>query len=100
MPELLARLRVRLSETAGPAPLEAFLPGMPDGMAPTELLTRSAVSSTFLAILELSRMGEARVQQDDAFGPLLVERAAKLDRLRRLIGVLYAQGRADARGAG
>ena len=76
VPEALARMRAQLIELAEPAPLETFLPIMPEQVANRELVARSAVSSTFVAALELSRLGEAGIGQDEAFGPILVDQTS------------------------
>lgn len=64
----------RLSAMVGSMPdwsvLEHFLP---DHLtAPTE--RRAALASTLMAGLELARHGTVRLQQEDAFGPILVHR--------------------------
>lgn len=49
--------------------LEDFLPPHADPR-----LRRSALASSFVAALELARMGKAEMQQDDIFGPLRLRR--------------------------
>lgn len=50
--------------------LEEFLPQHTDPQ-----LRRSALASSFVAALELARMGKAELAQDQAFGPLRLRRA-------------------------
>jgi segregation and condensation protein A len=50
--------------------LEAFLPATEDPQ-----FRRSALASSFLATLELARLGRVDIAQDEAFGPLLVRTA-------------------------
>jgi segregation and condensation protein A len=64
----------RLADLVGKLPdwtiLEEFLPDHMDN--PTE--RRAALSSTLLASLEMARGGAVRLQQEEAFGPILVRR--------------------------
>ena len=69
VPHALVRIWARLAE---PALLETFLPRMPKQVVDRELVARSAVSSTFVAALELSRLGEAGIDQDETFEPITV----------------------------
>ena len=64
VPASIARVRARLAERHGTEPLEAFLPALPREAKDRALLARSALSSTFLAALELTRDGEVRLEQD------------------------------------
>jgi len=61
----------RLASLIGQAPdwtdLRRFLP---DGMEPD--LARSALASSFVAMLELARIGRAEVSQAAAFGPIML----------------------------
>jgi segregation and condensation protein A len=50
--------------------LESFLPATEDPQ-----FRRSALASSFLATLELARLGRVDIAQDEAFGPLLVRTA-------------------------
>ena len=50
--------------------LEEFLPPYADPQ-----LRRSALASSFVAALELARLGEAQLAQDEIFGPLRLRRA-------------------------
>ncbi|WP_424771002.1 segregation and condensation protein A [Pontixanthobacter sp.] len=68
----LDRVSNMLSVTLDWMVLEDFLPPHAEPR-----LRRSALASSFVAALELARMGKAEMQQDDIFGPL---------RLRRLAG--------------
>ncbi len=47
---------------------------LPTGAEPR--LRKSALASSFVAALELARMGKAEIRQDETFGPLHVRRAA------------------------
>jgi segregation and condensation protein A len=51
--------------------LEAFLPVTDD-----PVLRRSALASSFLAALELARVGRVDLMQDEAFAPLRIRAAA------------------------
>ena len=72
VPDALVRMRARLAEIIGAEPLEAFLPRMPQTTTNRELLARSAVSSTFMAALELARGAELALDQDAAFQGIVV----------------------------
>ena len=50
--------------------LEEFLPAHADPQ-----LRRSALASSFVAALELARLGKAELAQDDVFGPIRLRRA-------------------------
>jgi segregation and condensation protein A len=50
--------------------LEDFLPQSPD-----PAYRRSALASSFVASLELARLGKAELEQDEIFGPLMVRAA-------------------------
>jgi segregation and condensation protein A len=51
--------------------LESFLPDSEDAA-----FLRSALASSFVAALELARLGRVEIAQDEAFAPLMVRRAA------------------------
>jgi segregation and condensation protein A len=68
----IARIRTRLAEKHGTEPLKAFLPPLPGSADNRQLLTRSAISSTFMAALELTRGGELTLEQDGLFQPIAV----------------------------
>jgi segregation and condensation protein A len=53
--------------------LEEFLPPQINGGDPR--LRRSAIASSFVAALELARLGKAEIAQDQTFGPLRLRRA-------------------------
>jgi segregation and condensation protein A len=72
VPGALVRMRARLAELTGAAPFEAFLPRMPRTAADRKLLARSAVGSTFMAALELARGAELALDQDAAFGAIVL----------------------------
>jgi len=67
VPAAIARLRARLAERRGAEPLVAFLPALPPDSKNRPLLARSAVSSTFVAALELTREGALALEQAAAF---------------------------------
>jgi segregation and condensation protein A len=54
--------------------LEAFLPPALSGA-----LGRSALASSFVAVLELARQGRVEIAQDDAFAPLFLRAAGRAD---------------------
>ncbi len=58
IPDALARMRAKLASLDAPVRLVGFLPRMPDTIADCELVARSAVASTFVASLELTRTAE------------------------------------------
>jgi segregation and condensation protein A len=72
VPAALVRMRAKLAELAGTTPFEVFLPQMPRTTPNRELLARSAVSSTFMAALELARGAELALDQDEAFRAIVV----------------------------
>ena len=51
--------------------LEAFLPANAE-----PALRRSALASSFLAMLELAKQGRVELQQETSFAPLMVKRSA------------------------
>ncbi len=65
--EALDRLARLVGEARDWTDLAAYLPPAPD-----EAYRRSALASTFLAALELTRQGRTDLAQADAFAPLLV----------------------------
>ncbi|MDO9712712.1 segregation and condensation protein A [Paracraurococcus lichenis] len=77
-PEALARLRALLPGLPEGVPLEQLLPPAPaeEGAA---LWRRSALASTLLAGLELSRDGAIVLEQDAAFEPIRVSPSAMPD---------------------
>ena len=62
--ESLLGVRIEWSE------LQSFIPDSPDPE-----YRRSALASSFLAVLELARLGKLELQQDGAFAPLMVKAA-------------------------
>ncbi|AHE51784.1 segregation and condensation protein A [Sphingomonas sanxanigenens] len=62
--ESLLGVRIEWSE------LQSFVPDSPDPE-----YRRSALASSFLAVLELARLGKLDLQQDGAFAPLMVKAA-------------------------
>ena len=72
VPGALARMRRLLAAMPQGAALEAFLP-TGGGQGPTaRLQRRAALASTLVAGLELSRDGAALLDQDAAFGGIVV----------------------------
>jgi segregation and condensation protein A len=68
----MTRIRARLAESRGTETLLAFLPPLPARRNNRLLLAKSAISSTFLASLELTRGGELTLEQDGLFQPIAV----------------------------
>ena len=56
--------------------LRDFLPAQHDGSWKDPRLQRSALASSFVAALELARLGKAEIRQDETFGPLHLRRKA------------------------
>jgi segregation and condensation protein A len=65
----LDRVSAMLGVTLDWMELREFLPAHAD-----QRLRRSALASSFVAALELARLGKAEIRQEDAFGPLLLRR--------------------------
>jgi segregation and condensation protein A len=65
----LARVSSMLGVTLDWLEIRDFLPPHADPR-----LKRSALASSFVAALELARLGKAELRQEDAFGPLLLRR--------------------------
>ena len=65
--EALARLSGMIGQALDWTDLRKFLPETADPR-----LARSALASSFVAMLELTRIGRAEVTQADAFGPILL----------------------------
>ena len=63
VPDAIVRLRTRLAEIRRPMRFEEFVPRVGRAEEAWELRARSAVSSTFVAALEIARLGEARLEQ-------------------------------------
>ena len=81
VPDALALLRQRLGGLAeaggtGAATLARFLPRVPREPPRYELRCRAALASTLVASLELARTGEAALEQDGAWAPVSLLRAA------------------------
>ena len=69
----LDRLSSMLGVTLDWMEIRAFLPG---GGEPR--LRKSALASSFVAALELARLGKAEIRQDEVFGPMHIRRAPKM----------------------
>ena len=65
--QAIHRLEAMLGVRMDWARLEDFLPETPD-----PAYRRSALASSFVASLELARLGKVELAQDDAFGPLML----------------------------
>jgi len=68
----LERVSAMLGVTLDWMALEEFLPEHSDGR-----LRRSALASSFVAALELARMGKAEIAQEEAFGTMKLRRIAR-----------------------
>jgi segregation and condensation protein A len=68
--EALHRLETMIGTRVEWTRLETFLPATSDSE-----YRRSALASSFVATLELARLGKVALQQDDVFGPLYVRAA-------------------------
>ena len=75
VPAAIARLRTLLIGAERPQPLATLLPRLPADATATPVVARSAVASTFVAGLELARVGEAYLDQSAAFAPISVRGA-------------------------
>ena len=73
-----AMIRIRRLLPAHPegGALDVFLPGLPREDADHEMKARGAVSSTFLAGLELAKEGELDLRQGPAYSPVFFRPAA------------------------
>jgi segregation and condensation protein A len=69
----LARVWAMLGVTHDWVELRRFLPPV-EGAASDLRLQRSALASSFVAALELARLGKAELAQQEIFGPLLLRR--------------------------
>jgi segregation and condensation protein A len=67
IPEALARMRAKLASLEAPMLLTGFLPRLPEGIPERDLVARSAVSSTFVAALELARNAELLLGEGERF---------------------------------
>ncbi len=71
----LERLRAIIGTSADWAKLAAFLP---EGWGGEVERRRSAVASTFSAMLELAKLGEIEIRQETVFAPIFLRRRASL----------------------
>ena len=67
IPDALARMRRQLAEITEATPLNDFLPKLPESLPDRDLVARSAVSSTFVAALELARLAELNLSEGTTF---------------------------------
>lgn len=72
IPDALARIRALLAELPEGAALNRFLPPIAAAAPDRSLKARAAVASTFVAGLELTRAGQIRLEQTDAFGAIML----------------------------
>ena len=70
----LARVSALLGATLDWIELREFLPLREGGEWIDPRLRRSALASSFVAALELARLGKAELAQDNTFGPLHIRR--------------------------
>ena len=70
----LARVSAMLGVTLEWVEIRDFLPPARDGEWADPRLRRSALASSFVAALELARLGKAELAQEDTFGPLRLRR--------------------------
>ena len=73
--DVVQAMRARLLTLDAPATLESFVPRVLDVSKGKALVARCALSSTLIAALELTRVGEAILLQEDARQSLLIESA-------------------------
>jgi segregation and condensation protein A len=71
----LARVSSMLGVALDWMELRDFLPPAHDGDWADPRLRRSALASSFVAVLELARIGKAELEQDETFGPLRLKAA-------------------------
>jgi segregation and condensation protein A len=69
--DAIVRVSALLGQALDWTTLEAFLPVTAD-----PAYRRSALASSFVAALELARQGRLELEQNEAFGDLLVRNAA------------------------
>ena len=74
--EAIEGLERRLGIALDWTELARFLPANDSADAASQHWRRSALASTFVAALELTRQGRAELSQGDAFGPLLLRARA------------------------
>lgn len=72
--QAVARLTAMLGAVPGWRTLASFLPR---DLQRDPLLKRSALASTFAAILEMCKAGKLRIRQEDSFGPIFLRSAAE-----------------------
>jgi segregation and condensation protein A len=68
--EAIARVSRLVGSFIGWTQIERFLPETDD-----PVFRRSSLASSFVATLELARLGKISLQQDEAFSPLMVRAA-------------------------
>ena len=67
IPDALSRIRRWLAGLPEPTLLTDFLPELPEEVLDRGLVARSAVGSTFVAALELARLGELALSEETTF---------------------------------
>jgi segregation and condensation protein A len=68
--QAIRRIGMLIGQRIDWSALDSFLPETPDPG-----YRRSALASSFLAVLELARLGKAELRQEEAFAPLMVRAA-------------------------
>lgn len=71
----LSRVSAMLGVNLDWMELRDFLPSSHDGAWADPRLRRSALASSFVAVLELARLGKAEIAQEETFGPLRLKAA-------------------------
>ncbi len=80
IPGVLARMRRQLAGLTEPSPLSSFLPRLPAETLDRDIVVRSAVSSTFVAALELARLSEMVFGGDSTFEQVTVNAVPLISR--------------------
>jgi len=76
----LSRVSAMLGVTLDWIELRDFLPSSQDDGWADPKLRRSALASSFVAVLELARLGKAEIEQEETFGPLRLKALKALGR--------------------
>ena len=77
MAAVISSIRLQLQTSPAKQRLECFIPPAPRGIANRDLSSRIGLSATLVAALELARVGEVTLSQDQAeprLAPIFVER--------------------------
>jgi hypothetical protein len=84
--DALVRMRRKLANLAEPMPLTGFLPKLPEDVPDRALVARSAVSSTFVAALELVRNAELLLGGGERFEVVAVTAFSSADQVNAIEG--------------